>query len=418
MRLSSRRAGRTLVGLTDQLLFSLSNLMLTVMVARESTAAQFGAFSLAYVVFLVVQGVVRGLVAEPFSVSYSNSSEPDWRDAATNGAGSATSMGGAVGVIISVCGWLVGGTFGQTLCALGILLPGLLLQDFMRYAALAARRPGAAAINDCIQLLLQSVGIAFLVLEVHTSAWQILTAWGLSAWIAGAFSALHLRVRPNLGGMRRWFNRQGVLPRRLAADNLITQLGQHSGSLTLAAVAPISQVAALNGGATMFRPSAVFSMAVRSAVVPELVRSATRSTSRFQRDVLLTAGLLAVLSILWSATVLALPNSIGVSVLGDTWEKSEPLFPYLAFAQILSSCTIAPMVGLRSLAAGSRTVRARISTTIINVIFLVAGAIIDGALGTVVALAISRPIEASIWWAHYRRAVGTATSGNAAQLNL
>ncbi|ULE33955.1 hypothetical protein [Mycobacterium sp. IDR2000157661] len=396
--------------MADQLLFSLSNFMLTVMVARESTAAEFGAFSLAYVVFLVVQGGARGLVAETFSVSHSTSSESDWRDAAKNGAGSAATMGVIVGVAISLGGWLVGGSFGQAVCALGLLLPGLLLQDFMRYAALAARRPRAAALNDCIQLLFQSVGIAFLVLGGDTAVWQILAAWGLSAWIAGAFSASHLRVRPNLCGMRRWFDRQGVLPRRLAADNLITQLGQHSGSLALAAVAPISAVGAFNGGTTLFRPASVFSMAVKSAVVPELVRSARRSISRFQREILLTAGLLAALSIVWSAVVLALPDSVGVAVLGDTWETAEPLLPYLAIAQIVSSCTIAPMVGLRSLADGSRTVRARIYTTAIFVGSQVAGALINGAIGTVVALAISSPISASIWWAYYRRAIVTATS--------
>ncbi|MFV1362632.1 hypothetical protein AAHH97_04090 [Mycolicibacterium elephantis] len=396
--------------MADQLLFSLSNLMLTVIVARESTAAQFGAFSLAYVFFLVVQGVVRGLVAEPFSLSYSTSSESDWRGAARHGAGLTASMGGVVGVAISVGGWLGGGSLGHVICALGLLLPGLLFQDFMRYAALAARRPGAAMLNDCMQLVFQSVGIAFLLLGGHTSAWQILAAWGVSAWIAGAFSASHLRVRPNLGGMWRWFKRQGGLPRRLAADNLITQLGQHSGSLTLAAVAPISAVAALNGGATMFRPAAVFSMAVRSAVVPELVRSARHSISRFQRDILVTLGLLAALSILWSAVVLALPHTVGVSVLGDTWAKAEPLLPYLATAQVVTSCTIAPMVGLRSLAAGSRIVRARISTTVITVGFLVAGAVINGAMGTVIALAISRPIDASIWWAYYRKAIITAAN--------
>lgn len=87
-------------------------------------------------------------------------------------------MGVIVGVAISLGGWLVGGSFGQAVCALGLLLPGLLLQDFMRYAALAARRPRAAALNDCIQLLFQSVGIAFLVLGGDTAVWQILAAWG------------------------------------------------------------------------------------------------------------------------------------------------------------------------------------------------------------------------------------------------
>ena len=62
---------RTVWSLGDQAVSSLTNVALTIMVARSVSAAEFGTFSLLLAMYLVCVTVVRGLTSEPLLVRFS-----------------------------------------------------------------------------------------------------------------------------------------------------------------------------------------------------------------------------------------------------------------------------------------------------------------------------------------------------------
>ena len=61
----------------------------------------------------------------------------------------ALALGAVAGVVSLVVGLALGGGVGRALVALGVVLPGLLVQDAWRYVFFAAGRPAAASALAC-----------------------------------------------------------------------------------------------------------------------------------------------------------------------------------------------------------------------------------------------------------------------------
>jgi O-antigen/teichoic acid export membrane protein len=74
-------AGRFGWGLADQAVCSLTNFALSILVARSVHPEDFGAFTLAFAVYLFVLGLSRALGTDPLAVRFSNSSREDFRRA-------------------------------------------------------------------------------------------------------------------------------------------------------------------------------------------------------------------------------------------------------------------------------------------------------------------------------------------------
>ena len=102
--------------------------------------------------------------------------------------------------------------------------------------------------------------------------------------------------------------------------------------------------------------------------------------------------------------VLLIPDRLGTQLLGPTWHNVEPLLPYFAFAQVVNGMWIAPMVGLRALQSGRRTLTRSRSRYRPRRRGQVVGALLGGALGVAIAIALVRPVQLAIWWYHYSRA--------------
>ena len=66
-------------GLADQAMSSLTNAAMSIYVARALGAAQFGAFSLAYVTYAFALNASRGLATDPLLVRFSGTDLVTWR---------------------------------------------------------------------------------------------------------------------------------------------------------------------------------------------------------------------------------------------------------------------------------------------------------------------------------------------------
>ena len=108
---------------------SLTNFLLSIYIARTLGAAQFGAFTLAYVTYGFAINASRGLSIEPLLIRFSGTSLTDWRRATAGSTGTALVVGSSAGACALAAGPLIGGTTGTAFVALGLTLPGLMLQD-------------------------------------------------------------------------------------------------------------------------------------------------------------------------------------------------------------------------------------------------------------------------------------------------
>ncbi|MGN6680622.1 MAG: hypothetical protein ACTHKL_22915, partial [Streptosporangiaceae bacterium] len=130
----SRRFGW---GLADQAVSSLTNFAVSLYVAHSLGLVQFGAFSLAYVTYSFILNASRGLATDPLLVRFSGAERTAWRRAVGRCTGTAIAVGLVGGAGMLAVAMLLSGTARIAFFAMGLTMPGLMLQDSWRYAFFA-----------------------------------------------------------------------------------------------------------------------------------------------------------------------------------------------------------------------------------------------------------------------------------------
>src|SRR5580693_7489207 len=136
-RQGARRLGW---GVAEQGVSSITNFAVNIYIARELGAVQYGAFSLAYVTYGFALNASRGLATDPLLVRFSGTDLPTWRRAVAMCTGTAAAVGLAAGLLVLAAGLLMSGPSRLAFLALGLTLPGLLLQDSWRFSFFALGR--------------------------------------------------------------------------------------------------------------------------------------------------------------------------------------------------------------------------------------------------------------------------------------
>ena len=93
---------------------------------------------------------------------------------------------------------LLDGTVRGAFLALGLTLPGLLLQDSWRYSFFALGRGSQAFLNDTIWAVALLPALVFLRVTGHADVFWFVFAWGAAAAVGAAAGPLQARVVPRL----------------------------------------------------------------------------------------------------------------------------------------------------------------------------------------------------------------------------
>lgn len=315
--MSGRRS--RIVTVLDQIASSASNFALVALVAHVSPAADFGRFSLAYVVLIFFLGLQRALIGEVLLVRFSG--EDVDRSVFRAAAGLGTLVGLLAGGGLVLGGLAVPGAR-EIWFALAVATPVVLVQDVLRYVLICSRRSFHALVIDSTWVLL---GLALMFL----AAWQGRSSlWVVGAWAAGGAVATAVgfaltRTTPRVGEGLAWLRDNRSIAARFSAE--YASLNASTALVWFALAVPVgaSGVAALRGASLLFSPLNTAFNAVRLAMIPELVR---QWRSPGYRGVLAeTAGVLLALAIGWGLAVLFLPERWGLLLLGDSWAGAEAL---------------------------------------------------------------------------------------------
>jgi hypothetical protein len=398
-------------GVADQVLSSFTNLALTISVARVGTAQEFGSFALVIVTYLVVVGVAQGLVAQPFAVRYAAAGRQARRRAIPQAAGSALLLGVAGGAACATVGFLLRGSLGEQLWALGITLPGLLLQDTWRFLFVAVGRPARAAFNDAVWALMQGVGFALVLTTGTASPPLLIVLWGIGACVGAALGGLQAGQLPSLTGLAAWIRANHRLSFRFAAESLVIRGSIQLLYVAIGWIAGLAAAGSVRGAQVVFSPLTLAYQAILFVAVPEGVRMIRSSPRSFSRFVLLISVGGTAIAIGWSLVAFGLPAPAGRQALGSTWETARPLLLPMAVLNAAVALSLGPQVGLRAMAAAGRC----LGTDIFQATFLLlgssVGAFVGGAYAAASGMATGTLLAAMIWWLM----VLSATSPNLAQ---
>lgn len=398
-------------GILDQALSSGSNVALTIVVARTVGPDAFGGFSLCFVVYMLVLLVVRTTGIRPFTIETAHADVQRARAQARALMGFALGIGCLIGCLCLIAGRLFPDPLRSGLTVLGVLLPGLLLQDAVRGIFFAWQMPRAALVNDGLWSGLQAVSLLSVLLGVENPPMALLMAgWGLPAAVAALGGLATLGTVPARMRLMPWLRTHKDLATPFAVNMMLTAAPSYVAYLVMPLVSSLEELAMVRGAYIFFGPLGVVFTGAAVIALPAIVRSG-RSRSRRRMSVQLSSSLAAV-GLAWGAIVVALPDSVGRAVLGDLWEGSGPVRLLLAISLVAEAVLVGPDVVLSSLRLPRRMTSVRAVSAAVTLLASVALAAAEGAAGLAAGLAMGYSVGAVLAVLQIRRlpsGVGTLT---------
>lgn len=395
-----RRAGWTTV---DQALSSISNLGVTFVVARMSTAEEFGAFALAYTTYVLAVGLSSAIASDPLVIRYARHSgdDPDRADVRSS-AGTAIAAGALASVGALVAALVAGPSTLGSFLALAVVFPGLLLQDHWRYVFFAQGRPRSAAANDLVWVAGQALALLLVFRHDDTpSVFSLVLAWGVGASAGAVFGTFQAGARPATPVSTSWLRKHRDLIPQFVLDFLLMAGGIHITFYGVAVVAGLADAGGLRAGQALFGPIGLLLAASRTFALPEAVRRRRASAVDLWRFGRQFGMALASLALLLAIPICLLPDSFGEALLGDAWAHARPLLLPLSILTAARGATVSPLVGLRALEAANRILLARIAFSPLLLLAGITGALVAGAVGAAWGLAAVQTLGIWIWWRHY-----------------
>ena len=405
-RLIRKACGRLGWGVADQAMSSVSNFAVNIYIARTLGAVQYGAFGLAYVTYGFALNASRGLATDPLLVRFSGTDVPTWRRAVTRCTGTAATVGLTAGAIVLAAAALLGGTARLAFLALGLTLPGLMLQDSWRYSFFALGRGSQAFLNDTIWTLALIPALVLLRSTGHANVFWFVFAWGAAAAVAAAVGPLQARTKPRLLGAWEWVSRHRDLGPRYLAEGTANSASSQLRNYGVGFILGLAAVGYVQAATTLMGPFMVIFFGMGLVTLPEAARILKRSPGHLPLFCLLVSGGLALLGLAWGVVLLvALPRGLGQLMLGSLWRPTYPLVWPTTLVVLGGCASVGAGTGLHALGAARRSLRAMILGSAMTVVLSLAGAVAAGAVGTMMGAAVASWIGALLFWWQFRTAL-------------
>ena len=387
----------------DQTLSALSNLGLSIAVARTTSASGFGAFAVAFLLFGISLAVTKSAVGQPLQMRLSGANGVERRGAFQAALGAATVLGVVFGLLASVAGLAVGGEVGGALVALALVLPGLVLQDSCRMAAFTLGRPQLAALIDGVWAAVQFGLLALLISNGRHQVGGLILAWGAAAALSALLGLTVLRMWPALPRAWGWVREHRDLIRYLLPEYFLGLGATQFGILLVGAIASATAVGSLRAAQVLLGPLGIVGLAVFQFAVPEVAR---RTSVSARWLVTLAAGLsggLGLLTIGYVALMLLLPDAVGVALFGNSWAGAAAVLLAMGLSSVSSSLANGPAGVLYGLSQARATFRINLAKGPVLLLALPASTVLAGAVGAAWALAAVEACVLPVWILVFRR---------------
>ncbi|MFB7914520.1 hypothetical protein [Streptomyces sp. NPDC056061] len=380
----------------DQGVAALTNILVLVVAARLSGAAEFARFSAVYLVFTVLLGVSGAHTGQPLVLRRGGGDEVRGacRSAVAFTLLAAAALGG---LLATVCLPLPGAT-ADALTALGLVLPVVLGQDAARYALATLHLPHLALAGDTLRL---ACVMGALGTQQHgTPAARLVLLWGLSALPALLLCVALLHRRTAGTPLRPGAPiRSGRLGRRFVVEFGVGNATSQLSVLGLGTVGDPLVVGALRGATTLFGPLNVLFTSATGFGPPLLGRLPPQ---RRVRAAAALAALLAATAALWATALALLPDRIGRHLLGDTWPTASALLPATGSQYAAMAVGTSGLLALRMLAPRA-TLPIQVVFSLAAVAFLIGGYALAGVPGAAWGLCLGSVCKAAATWTRVAR---------------
>lgn len=278
-------------------LSSLSNVVLSLALARGSGLEGLGQFTLALSVYLLVIAFQRALVTDPLLVVRRSCDRggPEERSALTCCLG--VGIAGGVGAL------LVGVVTGQPqLSALAVVLPLMTTQDGARFIAFRRLDARGAALIDAIWV---AASVAAWAPVQSGSAALAVMLWGAGAAVSLAFGVALLGVRPTTprNAVRWWRRDGGEFGVALGIDAALASAAVQAGTFVVAGLLGAAAVGSLRSAQIVVGPAIMLLTAYNAFALPRFAAGANGMSRRdaLRASMTTVALVTPVLAVGWGA---------------------------------------------------------------------------------------------------------------------
>jgi O-antigen/teichoic acid export membrane protein len=381
----------------DQALSAMSNLGLSIAVARTTSASGFGAFAVAFLLFGICLAVIKSVVGQPLQMRLSGASAAQRRRGFQAGLGAATVLGFAFGLVLSLAGLVVRGEVGGALLALALVLPGLMLQDSCRMIAFTLGRPQLAALMDAVWTLPLFGLLAILVGHGQHQVGGLIVAWGASGALSALLGLAVLRTRPAPSRSLGWVREHRDLIRYLLPEYFLSLGAAQFGILLVGVIANASAVGSLRAAQVLLGPLGIVGTAVFQFAVPEVARRASASSRLLASLAAGLSGGLGLLAVGYVVLLLLLPHALGVALFGDSWAGAAAVLLAMGLSSVSSALAHGPAGVLYGLSQARATFRLNLVKGPVLLLALLISTSIAGAVGAAWALAAVEAGVLPVW---------------------
>ncbi|MGW4101269.1 hypothetical protein [Mycobacterium sp. NPDC004974] len=335
---------RAMAGGMDQVFSSLSNGLIIYAIAVVTSVADFGRIGLVMTLLAAAIGVLRGALGTPLLLR-SAKSAGDIRQE----GGYAVTTALLIAPVVGIAMVAVGGSAVRTEAVLLLLaVPVVLVQDVLRYIAIAEGRSQIAAIWDGVWFAGSALLLAGAWLKLpYITATLLVCAWGLLALVALVGLAVNVRVGPRLTSYREWMSDGWQHRVRYGTEAGLEQATVFAVLLFVTLVLGPAVTAAIRGATAVLAPVAILAGAVPLIVISEGAR-ATMRPIQVWRNLVRIMSVMSLAAATLGIALFFLPLKWGEFLLGATFGATQQIVPIIAFEYALGGWATAVAIYLRT----------------------------------------------------------------------
>jgi O-antigen/teichoic acid export membrane protein len=389
-------------GLLDQAVYSGTNFLAAIVVARVLGPTSFGAFALVLSVWATIWLLARSVVAESFLIRAAALPPHEWSVEAGKAAGALAFVGGLAGAGVAGASlFVLDGPAGRPLLALAAFVPILMLQDFWRVAAFSQGRGQLAFVNDLVWAAVQVSAFSILWALHALTATTALAAWALGGLAGAVIGQRQFQVRPALSkATLTWTRTAFVGGGWFGAARAIQAAGLQIVLILVGAFVGLAAVGGLRAISTLFGPLGTF---YRAMELPALSAMSKANETHVLRVAVLYALLIVPVATVYASLIVAAGQGAVLAVFGVAFTSFDALILPLAITYIAMGIATIPALALRTMEEG-RTVLAIDSLSGAGLVALAMVSLrLFGVLGAAWALAIAGTAQTVLFMALYHR---------------
>lgn len=373
MQQPKARAKHTAVLTTlDQILSSASNALVLLSLAQVSGIQTYAIVAVVAAVVSSTLGFNRGALGTPILLI---SNLP--RSEITRESGYAVGWSLGSGVFAALVVVLLGESLGGVRIgiAFAIALPVILIQDVLRLTAISMDRPLIAVFSDGIWTLAMLVLFLLNIVMPVETAVQAVYLWALGGLAAVIVLLIGTGVTPNFNRIWAWWRTYWLARLRFGfaggINNIIAASVIGVAMVTVGSEASAS----LRGASTLFGPISMLVAAFPLVFIPHSRKSSDPISTQWHRLVR-TSIVMAGVTVVGVICLLAMPESWGTAILGQTWSHAIKVIPYTGIEYGFVCC----LVGVYTFLQARGMSRTIFSLRALHTVLQVGGSVFAGLL--------------------------------------